>query len=162
MRKITSFEEAAIANKEITDKLTAIEKKLDGALANNQDSHNRFQAIVSSQVRNNTTNDLVFTWTGGANTLTWNGGSLQDTQQKSHVIPAGSLTLTPSTYYWLFWNKQHNQVVATTGISTSLYSNENTQIICQIYTGTNVQSGVAGGGGSTSSRDLSGARYKNF
>jgi hypothetical protein len=43
-----------------------------------------------------------------------------------------------------------------------IHGNYNVHLLCQIYTGTVGQSGIAGGGGSTGGVDISGSRYKNF
>lgn len=162
MRKITSFKDVAVANKEISDHLTSVQNQLSAALKKLDETNTRFENATNSQLRNATTNDLVFTWTGSTGHVAWPGGSLKDTQGKIHVVPPSNLVLTPSTYYWMVWNPTHQKLQAVTGVDNPVYSNPNNYVICQIFTGTNVQSGTAGGGGSTSSRDLSGARYKNF
>lgn len=125
-----------------------------------------------------TTNNLVFTWTGGAATLTWPQGYIKDKNWNAQIVgtpafssapgiphifgvPAGTLTLSPSTYYWLAWDPDHQQMRAT-GDASTLHGDKDVHIICQIYTGTAGQTGVAGGGGSTGGVDLSGTRYKNF
>lgn len=125
-----------------------------------------------------TTNNLVFTWTGGTTTLSWANGFLQDknaTANKivgqhlatapgivhNHQVIAGSMHLTASTFYWLAWNPTHQEMVASTDAG-KLFQNPGNLIICQIFTGTGGQTGVAGGGGSTGGTELSGAKYKNF
>lgn len=126
-----------------------------------------------------TTNNLTFTWTGGTQTLSWLQGFIKDKnwsaqsipapnikssapgQQHSFTVPAGSLSLAPSTYYWLAWDVTHQIMRATPNVDT-LHNNFDVHVICQIYTGTAGQTGSAGGGGSTGGVDLSGARYKNF
>jgi hypothetical protein len=126
-----------------------------------------------------TTNNLTFTWTGGSVTLSWPAGYIKDKNWKAqtltktpgissapgqqHIwgVPAGSLVLSPSTYYWLGWDPTHQKMRATPNVDT-LHSSFDVQIVCQIFTGTAGQTGVAGGGGSTGGVDLSGARYKNF
>lgn len=126
-----------------------------------------------------TTNNLTFTWTGGSATLSWNAGFLKDKNwnaqtlsnppvrssapgiQHIFTVPAGSLVLNPSTYYWLGWDPDHQTMRATQDAST-LHGDEDIQMICQLFTGTAGQTGTAGGGGSTGGTDLSGARYKNF
>lgn len=126
-----------------------------------------------------TSNNLTFTWTGGSQQLSWPQGFLKDknwvaqttinpavkssAKGQVHIfpVPAGTLPLNPSTFYWLGWDPQHQKMLASTDAST-LHGNYNVHIICQIFTGTAGQTGVAGGGGSNSGVDLSGARYKNF
>lgn len=162
MRRITSFQDVAVANKELSDQVTTLKNQLFDAVKQLQDTSTQFQSVTQSNLRTATTNDMVFTWAGGTTKISWPGGSLKDTEQKAHVIPAGNLTLVASTYYWMVWNKAHQKVVAVTSVDDPIYSNKDNYVICQIFTGAGAQSGVAGGGGSTSSRDLSGARYKNF
>lgn len=126
-----------------------------------------------------TSNNLTFTWTGGTGSLSWLQGFIKTKnwstqtlarpaakssapgQQQIFAIPAGSLTLLPSSYYWLGWDVPHSQMLATKDASV-LHANFNVQIICQVFTGTAGQTGTAGGGGSTGGTDLSGSRYKNF
>lgn len=126
-----------------------------------------------------TTNNLTFTWTGGSQVLSWLQGYIKDKnwaaqttsnpavissakgQQHTYTVPAGSLSLAPSTYYWLGWDPAHQIMLATQDVST-LHGNRNAHVICQVFTGTGGQTGTAGGGGSTGGVDLSGARYKNF
>jgi len=126
-----------------------------------------------------TTNSMNFVWNGGAQQITWVQGFIKDKnwkaqtvasptikssakgQQHLYTIPAGSLSLVPSTYYWLGWDPVHQKMLATPDVSI-LHGNYNVHIICQIFTGTAGQSGAAGGGGSTGGVDLSGAKYKNF
>jgi hypothetical protein len=126
-----------------------------------------------------TTNNFIFTWTGGAQTLSWPQAFIKDKnwvaqtlaspsikssakgQVHLYTVPAGILSATASTYYWLGWDPIHQKMLAVQDVST-LHGNYNVHIICQVFTGTVGQTGVAGGGGSTSGVDLSGARYKNF
>ena len=130
-----------------------------------------------------TTNNLVFTWTGGTHTVSWPQGFIQDKNaeaqqilgdvfssakgppilgQHTFNVPAGSQAgLTASTYYWVGWNHAASQMVFTTDAG-QLFQDTHMMVICQLYTGTGAQTGVAGGGGSQGGVDLSGARYKNF
>lgn len=126
-----------------------------------------------------TTNNLVFTWTGASGTISWTQGFLQDknaTANKligqgnfnapgvvhNHAILAGSTpSLTASTFYWIAWNPIHRQMVFSPDAG-KLYQNTDNILICQIFTGTAGQTGVAGGGGSTGGTELSGAKYKQF
>lgn len=142
-------------------------------------SHNFQIAAANPTHAPATTNNLVFTWTGSSGALSWAQGWLKDknwnTQtintpapkgsapgvQHAWAIPSGSLTVSPSTYYWLAWNSAHQQMSAQTDASLA-HSNPNSHVICQIYTGTSGQSGTAGGGGSRGTSDLSGLSYKNF
>jgi hypothetical protein len=160
--RITSFEDAAVANKEVLNKITALENRLQAVRNDFDRLHTKYVNTLDNARNSHTTNNLIFTWTGGPNTLTWPAGNIQDTLKKTEVITTGSLTLSASTYYWLLWNRTHKKVVAVRGLTEDLFTNNANHILCQIFTGTSGQSGVAGGGGSTSQRDLSGARYKNF
>jgi hypothetical protein len=126
-----------------------------------------------------TSNNVAFTWTGSTGVLSWANSYIKDKnwneqttaspaikssskgQQHVYTVLAGSLTLSPSTYYWLGWDAAHQTMIANADVS-QMHSNYNVHIICQIYTGTAGQTGSAGGGGSTSGVDLSGLRYKNF
>jgi hypothetical protein len=126
-----------------------------------------------------TTHNTIFTWTGGTAVLSWNASFIKDKnwkaqtlaspaikssakgQQHMYAIPAGNLTLAPSTYYWLGWDASHQTMLATPDASV-LHGNYNVHVLCQLYTGTSGQGGTAGGGGSTGGVDLSGSRYKNF
>jgi hypothetical protein len=126
-----------------------------------------------------TTNNINATWTGGTGVLSWPQAFIKDKnwnaqtlaspaakssvkgQQHIHTIPAGSLVLQPSTYYWLGWDVSRQRMLALTDAS-QLHGNYNIHVLCQIYTGTVGQTGLAGGGGSNGGVDFSGARYKNF
>jgi len=108
-----------------------------------------------------TSNNLNFHWTGGSLTLNWNDGSVRDKTGANVPVKAGTLTVLASHYYWLAWNKEHRQMVADTDAG-KLLTNKNNILICQVFTGTAGQTGSAGGGGSNSATELSGAKYKNF
>jgi hypothetical protein len=126
-----------------------------------------------------TTNNMVFSWAGPTTKITWTAGTLMDknaTAQRLSGVPkssapgavhnypilAGSLTgITPSAYYWLAWEPQKLQMVASQDAG-QLYQNKSLFVICQIFTGTAGQSGVAGGGGVNGVSDLSGLPYKMF
>lgn len=126
-----------------------------------------------------TSNNMIFTWTGGSQQLSWVQGFLKDKnwtaqttadpavkssakgQQHMFPIPAGAVPVNPSTFYWLGWDPVHQKMLATTDVS-ALHGNYNVHVICQVFTGTAGQTGVAGGGGSNGGVDLSGTRYKNF
>lgn len=126
-----------------------------------------------------TTNNITFTWDGGSGTVNWTQGFIKDKnwdsqtvasptikssvkgQQHAYTVPAGSLSLLPSTAYWFGWNHPQQTMLATTDAST-LHSNYNTHLLGQIFTGTTGQSGVAGGGGNTGGTDVSGLSYNNF
>ncbi len=126
-----------------------------------------------------TTNNIIFTWTGSTTTLSWLAGYIKDKNWQAqtlarpaflstapglphiYAVVAGHITLLPSTYYWLGWDPDH-QIMRATVDASSLHGDKDLHIICQLYTGTSGQTGVAGGGGSTGGVDLSGLRYKNF
>jgi hypothetical protein len=126
-----------------------------------------------------TTNNLSMTWTGGSGVLSWPLAFIKDKnwnaqttirpaikssapgQQHIYQITPGSITVQPSTYYWVGWDHAHQTMVVTQDASV-IHGNYNVHLLCQIYTGTVGQSGIAGGGGSTGGVDISGSRYKNF
>lgn len=117
-------------------------------------------------------NNLLFTWTGGGSTLSWANGYVQDSSLKNYPVPAGSIPLDPSTYYWLAWSPPQQRMVAQTDLQTLFAptSNPNTNsplgnniIICNVYTGTGGQTGTAGGGGSAAGGTApTGREYKLF
>lgn len=150
----------------------------------------REHANTAAQVQNldfvhakQTTNNLVFTWHGGTGVVDWPEGFLQDknansqqvvgsvfssskgpalTSAHTYPVPAGSQSgLSASTYYWIGWNHVGQQIVFTKDVG-QIFQGTHTHVICQIFTGTGAQTGVAGGGGSQSGVDLSGTRYKLF
>ena len=125
-----------------------------------------------------TTNNLVFTWTGSTGVISWPQGWIKDKNWGAQTIglaakssapgaqhiwnvAAGSVAVSASTYYWLAWDPD-KQLMRVTQDADTLHGDVDVQMICQLYTGTSGQSGTAGGGGSTGGSDLSGARYKNF
>jgi hypothetical protein len=125
-----------------------------------------------------TTNNIVFTWTGGTLTLSWTKGFLQDKNASvqtlvptklstspsvvhTHGVAAGSKVVSASTWYWTGWDPVHQQMVINSNAAV-LHQNFNVLIICQLFTGTAGQTGTAGGGGSRGGVDLSGMSYKNF
>lgn len=110
-----------------------------------------------------TTNNLVFTWTGSTLTLSWPAGSIHDKNLVNIPVQAGTISnLLASTYYWMAWNKIHQQMVANP-LADVVFQTQNNLVICKLFTGTAGQTGVAGGGGSASSKsDLSGFQYKLF
>ena len=126
-----------------------------------------------------TTNNLAFSWTGSTGVLSWPAGWIKDKNwnaqtvstpapvgsapavQHNWSVPAGSVTLAPSSYYWLGWSPSSGTMVASKDAS-SLHSNPSVHVICQIYTGTSGQTGAAGGGGNNGGSDLSGLAYKLF
>lgn len=160
--RITSFEDAATANKHVTNKISELEKRIQASEDNFNQLQHKYLSTLDNARNSHTTNNLVVTWTGGPNTLAWPAANIQDALDKTEQVPAGSLTLLPSTYYWILWNRAHRRLVAARGVTQSLFTNNANHLLFQIFTGTSGQTGVAGGGGSTSTRDLSGARYKNF
>lgn len=126
-----------------------------------------------------TSNNLVFTWTGSSSTLSWASGWVKDKNWSSQntTVPAaissapgqihswnvfaGSISLAPSTYFWLGWDPDGQVMRATTDVS-SLHGDEDIKIICKLYTGSSSQSGTAGGGGAFGTSDLSGGTYNQF
>ena len=136
-------------------------------------------AIADPAHAPSTTNNLSFSWNGGTGVVTWNQGFIKDKNWNAqttstpavkssapgaqHIfsVPSGTLSLSPSTYYWIGWDHTHQQMVASSDAS-QLHGNYNVHVICKLYTGTSMQTGTAGGGGSTGGVDLSGLTYKNF
>lgn len=110
-----------------------------------------------------TTNNVKFTWTGSTLTVSWTDGSIADRQGINVPVVAGSITgLTANQYYWMAWNKVHRVMTAQLSADV-LLENPGNLVICKIFTGTAGQTGVAGGGGSSSNKsDLSGFQYKLF
>jgi|SRR5581483_1808346 len=173
---------AQVQNTSELNKLLSRIDKLEKRMVSVQDTvdvHASQLARIDVAHAQPTTNNLVFTWTGGSTSLSWATGWIKDknasssktispptfssapgTSHSSTVI-AGSLTLSPSTHYWLGWDKVHQKMVANTDASV-LFQNYNVQIVCRLFTGTAGQTGTAGGGGSAASSDLSGQTYKLF
>lgn len=138
-----------------------------------------FQTAVSDPIHApTTTNNLVFTWTGGSTTLSWPAGWIKDKNWNAqtvtpvpavssapgsrhiYAVPSGSLSLSASTSYWLGWNSAHQQMVASNNAS-QLQGNHNVNIIAQITTGPTSQTAVIGGGGMNGGSDVSGLSYPN-
>lgn len=110
-----------------------------------------------------TQNNITFTWTGATGTISWPAGSVKDKKGFNIPVKAGSIAGLPaSTYHWLAWNPEHQQMIAQVGVDGLLQKPGN-HVICQVFTGTGAQTGTVGGGGSSSNgSDLSGSRYKLF
>ncbi len=114
-------------------------------------------------------NNLIFNWAGGSSTISWNAGAVKNfhprvldrMKQPIAAIPAGSLSASPSKFYWMVWNKLQNHMAASNTVDGFIQNSDNI-IICQVFTGTAGQTGTIGGGGSSGSYDLNGARYKLF
>jgi hypothetical protein len=138
------------------------------------------QVVIADPIHAaSTTNSLNMTWTGSTGVLSWPLGFIKDKnwnaqttvrpvikssapgQQHVYQIAPGSMTVQPNTYYWVGWDPTHQTMVIEKDASI-IHGNYNVHLLCQIYTGTAGQSGVAGGGGSNGGVDLSGLRYKNF
>jgi hypothetical protein len=160
------------------DKIDILQSQVDHLVS--QSNFAAQQVVIADPIHApQTTNNLSLTWTGGTKVLSWPLAYIKDKnwaaqttsrpaaissapgQQHIYTIPPGTLTLNPSTYYWIGWDAPHQQMIATLDAST-IHGNYAVHIVCQIYTGTTSQTGSAGGGGSTGGVDLSGSRYKNF
>jgi hypothetical protein len=162
------------------DQLDTVQKQVSNI--QQQTSFLEQQVSISDPIHApQTTNNLIFTWTGSTTTLSWPQGFIKDKnwnvqtiaaptlkstskgQQHLYTVKAGSLSLLASTPYWLGWDGVH-QVMLANKDASKLHSVYNVHLICQITTGTAAQTGVAGGGGSSSvgSSDLSGAIYNTF
>lgn len=171
MPRISDPESVSQLNKAL-QKIDKLEKKL----LVNQDQLLQVQKQVTSldaqHAPSPSTNNIVLTWTGGSGTISWPQANLQDKNAGSnpvtpglqHTIPivAGSKAgLTASTHYWVGWSKTQQKLIFSTD-AHPLLNQQDMTVVCRIFTGTAGQSGVAGGGGSQSTRDLSGLTYKNF
>lgn len=183
MPRIQSGENSSELNKAL-DRIDRAEKKII-TLQDQLKLHGHQLSQLDFAHGPQTTNNMVFTWTGdtlGAGKITWAAGWLKDKNASAtkltppfssapgaiHIIPilanaTGITGLTPNTYYWMCWSKLQQQMFATIDASFG-YQNFNTFVICQVFTGTTAQTGVAGGGGSlvAGGSEFSGAKYKNF
>jgi hypothetical protein len=144
-----------------------------------------FQAASSDPVHApQTTNNLTFTWHGGAsNTVSWNAGFIKDKNYSSqpqsgtgsgaqiakkssapgqpHIwsVPAGSIgNIAPNTTYWFGWNTTQQTMQAEQDAST-LHGNYDTKVIARVTSGTHSINGAIGGGGISGGVDLSGLSY---
>lgn len=137
-------------------------KKQIGTLKSQLQSVTQLTHQVSQTHQTATTNNLSFVWTGSTLTLSWAAGSVLDRNNVNVPVTAGAISgLVANTYYWLAWNRVHQQMVAQVA-ADGLLQNPINIVICQVFTGTAGQTGVAGGGASSGNSDLSGARYKLF
>lgn len=181
MPKITKIDLVQL-NRQFGDKIDDILTRLGNAerIAHNASAQIEQLDFVHAKP---TTNNIIFTWHGGTLSVTWPQGFIQDknagrevvvgtgfstakgparTSAHTYPVVAGTQTgLTANTYYWVGWNHVGQQMVFTTDAG-ALFQGTHMHIIAQIFTGTGAQTGVAGGGGSQSAVDLSGARYKLF
>lgn len=171
MPRISSVEDLGQLNKAL-QKIDKLEKKLLQTQDNLLRVTKRVATMDALHAPTPTTNDLVLTWNGPGGSLAWpqasirdkNAGALVAVSGAQHTVPvtAGTLTgLSPSTHYWIGWSRSQNQLVASTD-AHPLLNQQDIHIVCRVFTGTAGQSGVAGGGGSSAVRDISGLTYKNF
>ena len=160
MARITSVKDLSQLNKQL-ERIEALQKQLNAAQQQIASVHTRLTSIENTHVPSRS-NTVVFTWTGSTHTLSWPAGSVVDRAGVNVAVAAGSITsLTASTYYWLAWNAVHQQMAIAVNVNTLLNIPGNI-VICQLFTGTGSQTGVAGGGGSQSASDLTETRYKLF
>lgn len=146
-------------NKEL-EKLDAFHSRISQLEKHNASLQQRLDKVETHAAP--TSNNLVFSWTGSTGTISWVDGSVKDKDGNNVPVRSGALVgKSPSIYHWVAWNRVHQQMVAETDVN-KLLSNKNNVVICQIFTGTSGQSGVAGGGGTNSTTELSGAKYKQF
>ena len=90
-----------------------------------------------------------FQWDGPNTKITWVAFKIKNKAGDVIQVPAGERTaLAASTYYWLAWNPVHKVMAAATAVDT-LTNNPLNLIVCRVFTGTGVQAGDIGGGGST-------------
>lgn len=110
-------------------------------------------------------NNLLFNWDGPSLTLSWAAGYIQDTRGAANAtvpVAAGSQLLAASTYYWIGYNPNQRQVSIQSDL-TKLTAISAMILVCRIFTGTNIQTGAAGGGGSeTTGNGALGKEYKLF
>jgi hypothetical protein len=107
-------------------------------------------------------NNVLFTWTGGTLTLSWNAGFLIDDKGKTWPVQAGSKVTVANTYYWTAWNPVQQAMTISTALKPIVAVKGNL-VICKLFTGTAGQSGTVGGGGSETSGDgVNTKEYKLF
>lgn len=176
-RKITGVGDTAIINSEL--------KRLDQFQKTINEHTQQLQELIkhNAQIRDAraipSTNNLVFTWTGGSLTLSWSSGYVQDSSLRNYPVIAGSIVVAASTNYWLAWNSRQLSMAFSTSLQTlvtgvgnaasltptggSNVASGNNLVICEVFTGTAGQSGTAGGGGSDPGGvGQSGKEYKLF
>lgn len=122
------------------------------------------QADLQSKRELTSTNALDFQWDGPNLKLTWVAGYIKDRDSKLHHVPAGEITgLTANIYYWLGWNPVHQTMSAASAPET-LTTIKNILVACRVYTGTAIQTGDLGGGGTetNTTQGASGKEYKLF
>lgn len=169
--RITSPDDLGQLNRAL-QRIDKVEKNLQSSKAELFQVQKRVSTLDALHAPTPTTNNLVATWTGATGTISWPPASLQDKNAQALVNQPGSVHtvpvvsgaihgLQPNTHYWLGWNKTQRQMTIGTDAHPIL-NQQDTVIICRLFTGTAIQSGVAGGGGSEAVRDLSGLTYKNF
>lgn len=159
--RITTVQDLSQLNRQL-DRIDHLQKQIDD-MHRQLGAHARQLSHLDVVHAPLTLNNTVFNWTGGSGTVDWNDSSIIDKNNINRPIKAGSITgLAPNTYYWLAWNTEHSQMVARVGVD-GVFQIPDNHVICQIFTGSGAQTGVVGGGGSSSSgSDLSGSRYKLF
>jgi len=113
--------------------------------------------------------NMVFMWNGGSLTITWAQGYIKLKDGSIISIPAGtSQALVADTYYWVCWNQYHQVMSFVTSLDTIFSVTSaamNTFVLCQLKTGSNIQTGTAGGGGTNSGAGgagLTGGRFSLF
>ena len=91
-----------------------------------------------------TSNNMLFMWTGTTLTISWPAGSVRDKNGFNLPVAAGNITgLIANTNYWMSWNALH-QVMTAQISANSAFENPGNSVICQLFTGTAGQTGVAG------------------
>lgn len=130
----------------------------------------RVQALVKqtedlqSKRELTSTNAMDFQWDGPNLKITWAAGYIKDREGELHHVPAGEKTgLTANIYYWMGWNPVH-QTMSVVSAPETLTGIKNILVICRVYTGTNIQTGDVGGGGTetNTTQGASGKEYKAF
>jgi hypothetical protein len=106
-------------------------------------------------------NNVIVIWSGGTLTATWNNSY---TRSNGRYLPIvnGSQVLVASTYYWVGWNPTHLTMSFQPDIH-ALVNIPSEIILGQIFTGTAIQSGNAGMGGTEpGGHGINGKQYKAF
>lgn len=119
-------------------------KKQIANLQSSADASQQRIAELQNQKQSTGANNLIFTWAGGGNLLTWAQGYVQDRVGVIYPVPAGARVSTPAQVYWMGWNPAQQQMSAVPAL-TQLTAIPTILVICSVRTGG--ADGVAGGGG---------------
>jgi hypothetical protein len=118
---------------------------------------------ATQQLANPPVTNLAFTWTGSSCLVSWPAGYIKNSRGIVTAVAAGSKFLSPSSYYWVYYNPIHKQVIFANSPSPTLTGNSKNLVVCSLKTGTGTQSGAAGGGGTEpQGYGNMGYKYTNF